>query len=330
MDPRNLAGPLKVAMLINSLGEDASQEMLRALSPAEQEKIKKLIPQLQVIPAEVVDKVAREFVESARNTVSSPPQPNGGTAAQNMSTHDASLYSPTGDAAPQALEAAETMDTDQLVQLLQDEHPQTFALVLSNLPPGLAGDVLSHLPAAQRSDIAIRIARLGKTNPWMLEEIQTYLTATREKRIPAAPQTTSGVTQLAQIMKQLDAGVADTIMEHIESNDDDLADGISQMLFVFDDIVLVDDKGMQQLLRNIETQDLAVSMKAASPEAQNKIFHNMSKRASAMLTEEIDSMGPVRMSDVTEAQQKIIRVVQEMEKKGELMIKGAGGEELIG
>ena len=330
MDPRNLAGPLKVAMLINSLGVDASKEMLNTLGPAEQEKIKKLIPQLKVIPAEVVDKVAREFVESAQNSVSSPAQANGNAAHQKGPSHDASLYTPAGDAAPQALEAAGAMDTDQLVQLLQDEHPQTFALVLSNLPPGLAGDVLTHLPAAQRSDIAIRIARLGKTNPWMLEEIQAYLTATREKSIPAAPEATDGVTQLAQIMKQLDGDIADTIMEQIESDDDDLADGISQMLFVFDDIVLVDDKGMQQLLRNVETQDLAVSMKAASPEAQNKILHNMSQRASAMLNEEIDSMGPVRMADVTEAQQKIIRVIQEMEKKGELMIKGAGGEEFIG
>ena len=222
------------------------------------------------------------------------------------------------------------MDTDQLVQLIQNEHPQTFALVLSHLDPTMAGDVLARLPSAQRADVAVRIAKLGKTNPWMLDEIQAYLATSREKRIPAAPQTAGGVNQLAEIMKRLDADITETIMEHIENNDDDLADGISQMMFVFDDIVQVDDRGMQQLLRNVETQDLALAMKAASPETHQKIVNNMSQRASAMLTEEIESMGPVRMTDVTEAQRKIVRVIQDMEKKGELMIKGPGGEEFIG
>jgi flagellar motor switch protein FliG len=313
-------------MLINSLGKDASREILNTLGPSEQEKIKKLIPQLSVVPAEVVDKVAREFIENAHSAAPSPSHKNGGVSFQNGSP----LESSPGGTKPPVLEAAQAMDTDQLIQLLQDEHPQTFALVLSHLDPAMASDVLAQLPSAQRADIAMRIAKLGKINPWLLEEIQAYLATSQEKRMPAAPQKAGGITQLAEIMKRLDADVADTIMEQIESNDDDLADGISQMMFVFDDIVLVDDKGMQQLLRNVETQDLAVAMKAASPEAQDKIFNNMSQRASAMLTEEIDSMGPVRMADVTDAQQKIVRVIQEMEKKGELMIKGPGGEEFIG
>ncbi len=330
MDPRNLAGPLKVAMLINSLGEDVSRQMLNALRPFEQEKIKKLIPQLKAVPAEVVNKVAQEFVESARGGVLPEARQNMGAPFQTGLPHEASPGNATGNIQTQALEGTAAMDTDQLVQLFQDEHPQTLALVLSHLDPATAGEVLARLPSAQRADIAVRIAKLGKINPWVLDEIQAYLSASQEKRIQSAPQMAGGVSRLAEIMKRLDADVADTIMEHIESDDDDLADGINQMLFVFDDIVLVDDRGMQQLLRNVETQDLAVAMKAAAPEAKNKIFNNMSQRASAMLTEEIDSMGPVRMADVTEAQQKIIRVIQEMEKKGELMIKGSGSEEFVG
>jgi flagellar motor switch protein FliG len=142
--------------------------------------------------------------------------------------------------------------------------------------------------------------------------------------------TVGGVGQLADIIKRLDGEIADTIMEHIESSDDELADKVNRMLFVFDDIVLVDDRGMQQVMRNVETQDLALALKAASSEAQDKIFKNMSSRASAMLTEEIDSMGPVRMADVTQAQQKIIQLIQEMEKKGELHIRGLGGDDFIG
>ena len=325
MDPRNLAGPLKVALLINSLDEKASKEILNTLSPPEQEKIKKLIPQINAIPAEMVNKVAQEFVERARNTVSdASPQPGRNGSPVNAP------YGTSENTPPPVLGAAQSMDPADLVHIIQDEHPQTLALMLAHLDPTVACEILAQLPSAHRADIAIRIGKLGKVNPWMLDEIETYLANSQAERIPAAPQTAGGTGQLAEIIKRLDAEVADTIMEHIESNDDDLADGINQMLFVFDDVVLVDDKGTQQLLRSVETQDLALAMKAVSDEAKDKIFKNMSSRASAMLTEEIESMGPVRMTDVTDAQQKITRLIQDMEKKGELIVKGHGGEEFIG
>ena len=325
MDPRKLAGPLKVAMLINSLGEKASQAVLGTLSPSEQEKIKRLMPQVDAIPVEVVDKVAQEFIEQARGgetesaVTQNSQKPGGGTSAGTPAKKSSGR-----------LGIAHFMDPDQLVQLLQDEHPQTLALILSYLDSDVASEVLAHLQPDNRVDVAVRIAKLGKVNPWILDEIEAYLVSSDKQRTPAAPPAVGGLNQLAEILKRLDDDIADTIMEHIESNDDDLANGISQMLFVFDDLVMVDDRGMQQVLRNVETQDLALALKAASDETQEKIFKNMSSRASAMLTEEIESMGPVRMADVTQAQQKITQVVQEMEKKGELIIQGRGGEEFIG
>jgi flagellar motor switch protein FliG len=325
MDPRKLAGPLKVAMLINSLDEKASQAVLGALSLSEQEKIRRLMPQVDAIPVEMVDKVAQEFIEQARGG----EKESGGKKKVNESGSKAAAGTP-GQSALGRLGIAQFMDPDQLVQLLQEEHPQTLALILSHLSSDVASDVLAQLPADYRADIAFRIAKLGKVNPWILDEIEAYLASSDKQRIPASSQAVGGLGQLAEILKRLDDDVADTIMEHIESNDDDLAQGINRMLFVFDDIVLVDDKGMQQVLRNVETQDLAVALKAASEEAKDKIFKNMSSRASAMLTEEIESMGPVRMADVTQAQQKITSVIQEMEKKGELIIQGLGGEEFIG
>jgi len=325
MDPRNLAGPLKAAMLINSLGEKASGAILGSFSATEQEKIKHLMPQIKSIPVGVVDKVAQEFIEKARggNSDAGAKLDNIGFGARvTAKKHEQNTSG--------RLEVARSMNSDQLVQLIQAEHPQTMALILLHLDSTKASEVLAQLPPEYRADVAIRIAKLGKVNALMLDEIEAYLTSSREERIPEAPQIAGGLGQLTEIIKKLDSDIADTIMEHIESNDDDLADGISQMLFVFDDLVLVDDKGMQQLLRNVETQDLALALKAASQETQDKIFQNMSSRASAMLTEEIDSMGPVRMADVTQAQQKITQVVQDMEKKGELIIQGQGGEELIG
>ncbi|RLC04700.1 MAG: flagellar motor switch protein FliG [Deltaproteobacteria bacterium] len=325
MDPRKLAGPLKVAMLINSLGEKASQAVLGTLSVSEQEKIKRLMPQVDAIPVEVVDKVAREFIEQARGV-----ETESNLKKEGKGSGSRPLAGTSGQRASGRLGIAQFMDPDQLAQILQEEHPQTLALILSYLDSDVAGEVLARLPTDHRADIAVRIAKLGKVNPWILDEIEAYLASSDKQRIPAPPQAVGGLSQLADIIKNLDDDIADTIMEHIESNDDDLAEGISQMLFVFNDIVMVDDKGMQQVLRNVETQDLAMALKAAADETQEKIFKNMSSRATAMLTEEIDSMGPVRMTDVTQAQQKITQVVQEMEKKGELIIQGRGGEEFIG
>jgi flagellar motor switch protein FliG len=325
MDPRKLAGPLKVAMLINSLGEKASQAVLGTLSASEQEKIKRLMPQVAAIPVEIVDKVAQEFIEQARGRETESSEKKNGRGSESRTSAGMAGQRSSG-----RLGIARFMEPEQLVQLLQEEHPQTLALILSYLDSDVAGEVLAHLPPDHRVDVAIRIAKLGKVNPWILDEIEAYLVSSDKQRIPAAPQAVGGLSQLAEILKRLDDDIADTIMEHIENNDDDLANGISQMLFVFDDLVMVDDKGMQQVLRNVETQDLALALKAASDETQEKIFKNMSSRASAMLTEEIESMGPVRMADVTQAQQKITQVVQEMEKKGELIIQGRGGEEFIG
>lgn len=325
MDPRKLAGPLKVAMLINSLGEKESQAVLGTLSLSEQEKVKRLMPQVDAIPVEVVEKVAQEFIEQARGGETD--------SAAKQNSQGSGRGTPAGVSTKKSsgrLGIAQFMDPDQLVQLLQDEHPQTLALILSYLDSDMASAVLADLPPDHRVDVAVRIAKLGKVNPWILDEIEAYLVSSDKQRIPAAPPTVGGLSQLAEILKRLDDDIADTIMEHIESNDDDLASGISQMLFVFDDLVMVDDRGMQQVLRNVETQDLALALKAAADETQEKIFKNMSSRASAMLTEEIESMGPVRMADVTQAQQKITQVVQEMEKKGELIIQGKGGEEFIG
>jgi flagellar motor switch protein FliG len=325
MDAKKLAGPLKVAMLINALDEKASQAVLGTLSPSEQEKIKRLLPQVNGIPVEIVDKVAQEFIEQARG---GEPE-SAGTKKTEKFGSIASAGTP-GQKALGRLGIAQFMDSDQLVQLLQEEHPQTLALILSHLDSEVASEILAQLPSDQRADVAIRIAKLGKVNPWMLDEIEAYLASSDKQQMPAPTQAVGGLSQLAEILKRLDDDMAETIMEHIESNDDDLAEGINNMLFVFDDIVMVDDKGMQQVLRNVETQDLALALKAASDETQEKIFKNMSTRASAMLTEEIESMGPVRMADVTQAQQKITQIVQEMEKKGELIIQGRGGEEFIG
>jgi len=164
----------------------------------------------------------------------------------------------------------------------------------------------------------------------MVEEIDKVFEEILKNKDQSATQEAGGVGRLAEILNQIDGGSVEQIIDEIEENDPDLADEIKQMMFVFEDVVLVDDKGLQKVLRNVESQELAIALKAASEEVKQKVFKNMSERAAEILKEEMEVSGAVRMKDVTDAQQKITRIIQEMERKGELIISGRGGEEFIG
>ena len=228
------------------------------------------------------------------------------------------------------LEAIQSLEANHLFQLIKDEHPQTIALILVHLKPLVASDILSMMPDEIKSDVAFRIANLDKVVSGMVEEIDKVFEEILTSKEHAAIQEAGGVSRLAEILNQIDGASAEQIIDDIEENDPELADEIKQMMFVFEDIVLVDDKGLQKVLRSVESQELAVALKAASEEVKQKIFKNMSERAAEILKEEMEVSGAVRMKDVTDAQQKITRIIQEMERKGELIISGRGGEEFVG
>lgn len=319
METPTLTGSLKVAMLVSQLEQTAADAVLNSLSDVERERVRRLMPQAKAIPMSIVNQVAQEFLQFAEaGDASSGKNPVAGP------------FSPPGAGRPlDALAAARHMDAVQIVHSIKGEHPQVIALILTQLNHQKAGEVMELFPAALQGEVALRIAGLGKVHSWITEEIETFLQSVSvdQKEIAGAPA--GGVGCLAQILKRLDGKTGESILENIEHSDFELAESINQMLFVFDDIVGVDDRGLQQLLRHVETQDLALALKAASDPVKEKIFGNMSARASSMLTEEIESMGPARMEDVSQAQLKITRIVQEMRKKGELFIRGQG-EELIG
>jgi flagellar motor switch protein FliG len=214
--------------------------------------------------------------------------------------------------------------------LIKDEHPQTMAVILVNLQPDISSEILSKMPEDIKSDVALRIANLDKVLSGMVDEMDRVFEEILKNKDHSTTQEAGGVSRLAEILNQIDGGSAEQIIDDIEENDPDLADQIKQMMFVFEDVVLVDDKGLQKVLRSVESQELAIALKAASEEVKQKIFKNMSERAAEILKEEMDVSGAVRMKDVTDAQQKITRIIQEMERKGDLIISGRGGEEFIG
>ncbi len=325
LDTRKLAGSLKAAILIKAVGRNVAQPLLQQLPEEQKSLILRLQAQVGDIPGQLVEKVVAEFLSQAGYL----PAPQEQKSEKQKSEQKNEGQSSEEDT-PRSLKALQSIAPDQLFQLIKDEHPQTIALIIAHLKPGVGSDILSRLPDELKSDVAFRIANLDKVISGMVEEIDKIFEQILKDKDHSAIQEAGGVSRLAEILNQIDGASAEQIIDDIEENDPELADEIKQKMFVFEDIVLVDDKGLQKVLRAIETQELALALKAASDEVKEKIFSNMSERAADILKEEMEVSGAVRMKDVTDAQQKITKIIQEMERKGELIISGRGGEEFIG
>ncbi|MBC2711753.1 MAG: flagellar motor switch protein FliG [Desulfosarcina sp.] len=311
-----------MAILVHALGWDVISPVMGQLSKAERNLILKLQAKLGTISPALVESVAREFLEKT-------------TPLKQIESNDKDEDAEsTGDRLDERrennLKAIQSIQPDLLIQLIQNEHPQTISLIIAHLKPHIASEVMALLPDELKPDVAYRIANLDKVASGMLEEIDRTFEEILSNKETSSTQKAGGVPRLAEILNMIDGTVAEEIIEEIEENDPDLAEEIRQNMFVFDDIILVDDRGLQKVLRSVESQELAVALKAATDEVKEKIFSNMSERAANILKEEMEVSGAVRIKDVTDAQQKINRIVQDMERKGELVISGRGGEELVG
>ena len=324
MDSKQLKGSVKVAILTMAIGHEAAQAIIGRFSDDERALIARLQSRLGSVPQSLISHVAREFIEKTGMPLQLAQQEKGESPDEDDSKEGKKGPPKT------TLEAVQNIEPNQLIQLIKDEHPQTIALILVHLDPSVASDVLGRLPDEIITDVAYRIANLHKVMGGMVKEVDKVFEEILKNKDHVSTQEAGGVERLAQILNQIDGTTVEQIIDEIEEQDPDLAEEIKQMMFVFEDIVLVDDKGLQKVLRSVESQELAVSLKAASDEVKEKIFRNMSQRAAEILKEEMEVLGSVRMKDVTDAQQKITRIIQDMERKGELIITGRGGEEFVG
>ena len=320
MDPRNLIGSLKAAILVHALGWDVIAPVIDQLSKVERNLIFKLQTKLDNISPALVESVAKEFLEKATPPKQIESKKEGKDAADDA----------LDDRRQNNLKAIQAIQPDLLIQLIQNEHPQTISLIIAHLQPHVASEVMAMLPDELRPDVAYRIANLDKVASEMLEEIDRTFEEILVDKETSSTQKAGGVPQLAEILNMIDGTVTEEIIEEIEENDPELAEEIRQNMFVFDDIVLVDDRGLQKVLRSVESQELAIALKASTDDVKDKIFRNMSQRAAEILKEEMEVSGAVKIKDVTDAQQKITKIVQDMERKGELVISGRGGEEFVG
>lgn len=316
MDQNSLPGPLKVAILIHSLGEPAASTIMGSMNDRERGLIESQLKQIGSISPSLVEKVIEEFSQLLE-------RPELQTAGKKE------LTGGDKEGGSTALQTLKSVDAEQLLDLIKDEHPQTIALVMVHVDASVASEVMSLLDEDLKIDVSMRIASMDKVIVGMIDEIDQVFEDILKNTESTMTQKTDGVDCLAEILNRVDEISSDQIMTEIEEKDPQLAARIKQKMFVFEDLTKVDDRGLQKVLRQVETRELSIALKGASDEVKDKIFRNMSQRAAEMLQEEIDAVGAVRMKEVEDAQQAITSVIQDLEKKGEVVISGRGGEDYI-
>ncbi len=331
---QELTGKQKAAIILITLGTELSANVLKAMREDEIEDLTMEIANLRRVAPEVKDRVQEEFyqlsmaqdyiaaggIEYAREMLE---KALGSSKAQDI------LNKLTASLQIRPFDFARKTEPGQLLNFLQNEHPQTIALVMSYLAPEQAGVLLSALPAIQQVEVAKRIATMDRTSPEVLKEVESVLEKKLSSFVMQDFTLAGGIETAVAILNRVDRGTEKTIMEALEEESPELADEIKKRMFVFEDLVMLDDRSIQRVLRDVDMKDLALALKTASAEVSGLIFKNMSKRASEMLKEDMNMMGPVRLRDVEEAQQKIVNVVRQLEDSGEIIIARGGEDEIV-
>jgi len=334
--PEILTGPQKAAVLLLTLGVESAAQIFKQLEDDEIEAITGEIAKMKSVSAKASTAVIEEFQQMAR---AQEFMSSGGIRyAQDILEKAVGKNKATsiierlqGLKGASFFSALKKVDPRFLLDSVRQEHPQTIAVVLSHLEPKTSADVLTGLPQAVRADVVIRIANMDKTNPEVIGEIEQILDHRLSSVVNQEVSISGGVKQVAEILNSMDRNSERSVFQVIQENDSSMADEIRKLMFTFDDVILVDDRGIQRVLKEVEQKELALAMKAAGQEIAEKLFKNMSERAGALLKEEIEYLGPVKLRDVEAAQQKIVAVVRRLEEAGEIIVQGRGGgaEEII-
>jgi flagellar motor switch protein FliG len=330
----NLEGTRRAAIVLLALGKEASTQVLKNLDDAEVERIATEIATLDPVPEDVQHKVLRDYTKALASTTGSK---TGGIDAASDLLESALGSSKASElvgkvkrlSAVGSIRKLEQMEMDAgtIADHLKGEHPQTIALVVAQLETRVAAGLLASLPEEVRAEVAVRIATLEAISPDVSEEIGRALSSQMEglgRR--SSSKTTDGTRIIADILNSIGRDTEKELLEVMEDREPEVAGQVKKLMFVFDDILLLDDRSLQRVLREVDTKELAVALKAADEEIKEKIFKNMSERAANMITEEIEYMGPKRLSEVEEAQQKIMEAVRSLEESGEIVMPGRGGD----
>lgn len=218
-------------------------------------------------------------------------------------------------------------ETENLLTFIQNEHPQTIALITCHLPHHKASEILVALPMEKQLEVIKRIANMEQTNPEVIRQVEQGLESRLSALLGQSMEKVGGVETVSEILNLADRATEKSVLEGLEAEDPDLVEEIRRLMFVFEDVVHVDDKGIQSVLREVDNEELSLALKTASDDLKEKIFHNMSERAATLIREDMEYMGPVRVTEVETAQQRIVDIVRRLEEAGEIVIAGRGGQE---
>ncbi len=329
-----LSGKQKAAVLLMSMDVDIAAKVFKELEMKEVESIAVEITNLKDLPPTVVEDVIEEFYQlmTAQNYMVE----GGLEYAQLLLEKSYGM-----ERAREIIEKIRVLttvrgfnilkksDSAQLASFLSKEHPQTIALIISHLTPDQSADVLSEFKDDLRTDVIMRIATIGKVSPQLVSEIEHVVDQIAEQTISQNLAQAGGSQLVANILNKSNNAIAKAMLENIEEKKPDMALEIKRLMFLFEDMVLIDDKGIQRILRDVDKKDLALALKVADEKIRSKIFKNMSERAAAVVKEELEYMGPVKLKEVEGAQMRIVDIIKELESSEEISIGGRGKDDVF-
>lgn len=327
-----LDGRRKAAILLIAVGSKASSAVLKEMNEDEVEIVTKEIARMDNIPAKTINSVKEEFrqmvlaqqyiavggLDYAKEILE---EALGSTKALEL------IKKVQRSMEIRGFNVLKKLDTDQLLSFMQKEHPQTISLVLTQLDPQQAASILANLPQDLRNDVMYRYSTMDRVSIDMIKEVERVL----ESRVDfsMSGDQIGGVKAAANILNLVGQTVEKGVLQSLSQRDPELASEIKNLMFVFEDIMMLDDKSIQRVLKEVDMKDLSLALKAGSESLKEKILNNVSERASTMIKEEIDFMGPVKLRDVEKAQQKIVEVVRRLDEEGEIIMTGPGSKEEI-
>ena len=329
-----LSGVQKAAVLLISLGPEKSANIFKHLKEDEIETLTLEIANTRNVPPDIKEKVLEEFYEIclAQQYIAEGGIGYAKELLDKALGEDKArdvIGRLTASLQVRPFEFVRKADPSQLLNFIQDEHPQTIALILAYLPSAQAAAVVGSLPLEKQADVAKRIALMDRTSPDVIKEVEKVLEKKLSSLVNQDYTIVGGVDAIVSILNTVDRSTEKHIMETLEIEEPELADEIRRKMFVFEDILMLDNRAIQTVLRDVDNNELAIALKNANEDVQNIIFTNLSSRLAAMIKEDMEYMGPVRLKDVEEAQQKIVNIIRRLEDTGAIVISRGGGDDII-
>ncbi|KRG13483.1 flagellar motor switch protein FliG [Lederbergia galactosidilytica] len=334
MSKKGLSGKQKAAILLISLGPDVASSVYKHLTEEEIEKLTLEISNVRKVETEAKEGVLDEFhqIAMAQDYISQGGIGYAKTVLEKALGEEQALAiinRLTSSLQVRPFDFARKADAAQILNFIQNEHPQTIALILSYLDPEKAGQILSELPQNVQMDIAKRIAVMDRTSPEVISEVEAILERKLSTTVTQDYTETGGIEAVVDVLNGVDRSTEKTILDALSIEDPNLAEEIKKRMFVFEDIVTLDNRSIQRVIRECENEDLLLALKISSEEVKEIIYRNMSTRMVETIKEEMEFMGPVRLRDVEEAQSKIVGIIRRLEDAGEIIVARGGGDDII-